>query len=56
MENNPVSIFVLEPRHIDCLLDDRVLIWVMGHPAEVGFLYAEATQSQCTVNAMRRTL
>lgn len=38
MEDNTVAIFVLEPRHIDSLLDDRVLIWVMGHPAEVEFL------------------
>jgi len=41
MEDNTVSIFVLEPRHIDSLLDDRVLIWVMGHPAEVEFTVDE---------------
>ena len=39
MEDNPVSIFVLEPRHIDSLLDDRVSIWVMGRPAEIELLY-----------------
>jgi len=39
MEDNPVSIFVLEPCHIDGLLDDRVSIWVMGRLAEVEFLY-----------------
>ena len=55
MENNPVSIFVLEPRHIDCLLDDRMSIWLMGHPAEIEFLYAKVTQSRCTVNVMGLT-
>lgn len=57
MEDNSVSIFVLEPRHIDTLLDDRVSIWVMGHLAEVEFLYANEAQSWCAVNgyAMGRT-
>ena len=57
MEDNSVSIFVLEPRHIDSLLNNRVLIWVMGHPTEVEFLYAKRDQSRCAVNgyAMGRT-
>jgi len=57
MEDNPVSIFVLEPRHIDSLLDDRVLIWVMGYPTEVEFLYADGAQLRYAVNgyAMGRT-
>ena len=38
MEDDPVSIFVLEPCHIDSLLDDRVSIWVMGRPAEFELL------------------
>jgi len=40
-EDNPVSVVVLKPRHIDGLLDDRVSIWVMRSPANVSFLHAE---------------
>jgi hypothetical protein len=40
-EDNPVSVVVLKPRQIDGLLDDRVSIWVMRSPTNVGFLHAE---------------
>ena len=41
MEDNPVSILVLKPHHIDSLLDDRVLVRVLRSPANVGLLYAD---------------
>ena len=40
-EDNPVSVLVLKPCHIDGLLNDRVSIWVMRSPANVGFLHAQ---------------
>jgi len=40
MEDDPVSILALEPRHIDSLLDDRVSIWETRSPANVDVLYA----------------
>ena len=41
MKDNPVSVLVLKPHHINNLLDDRVPIWVMRSPANVGILYAD---------------
>jgi hypothetical protein len=47
MEDDPVTILVLEPRDIDGLLNDWVSIWVMRGPANVGFLYASGTLGNC---------
>lgn len=44
VEDDPVIILVLEPRHIDSLLDDWMSIREMRSPAEVGFLYASVVQ------------
>jgi len=41
MEDNPVSILVLKPDHIDSFLDNRVSIRVLRRPANVGLLYAD---------------
>ena len=41
MEDNPVSILVLKPYRIDSLLDDRVSIWVLRSPANVGVLHVD---------------
>lgn len=44
VEDNPIIILVLEPRHIDSLLDDRMPIREMRSPAKIGFLYASVAQ------------
>jgi hypothetical protein len=40
MEDNPVSVFALEPHQIDNLVNDRVSVWMLTRPTNVGFLYA----------------